>query len=231
MKKTVQEEKVYLESTLEKFNEIIENAELRIESIPRMYKDNPDQIASLLSQYTKRKLLLEKTKNKPYFARIDFKNEEDSSSEECYIGKVGVIDDDNDVVTVDWRALIASLYYDSNIGKATYEAPQGIINGELTLKRQYEIENKELISFQDVDTVSNDEMLKPYLGANADNRLKNIVSTIQAEQNEIIREKLYKNLVIQGVAGSGKTTVALHRIAYLVYNNINNIKPEQYLVI
>lgn len=231
MKKTMQEEKVYLKSTLEKFNEIIEFADLRIESIPRMYKDNPDQIASLLSQYTRRKLLLEKTKNKPYFARIDFKNEEDVTSEECYIGKVGVVDDDNDIVTVDWRAPIASLYYDSNIGKATYEAPQGNIKGELTLKRQYEIENKELISFQDVDTVSNDEMLKPYLGANADNRLKNIVSTIQAEQNEIIREKLYKNLIIQGVAGSGKTTVALHRIAYLVYNNINNIKPEQYLVI
>lgn len=123
------------------------------------------------------------------------------------------------------------MYYDSNIGDASYKAPEGICTGKLLLKRQYEIENKQLKSYQDVDTVSNDELLKPYLEASVDNRLKNIVSTIQHEQNRIIREPVNKNLIIQGVAGSGKTTVALHRIAYLVYNNRENIKPEQYLII
>ena len=82
-----------------------------------------------------------------------------------------------------------------------------------------------------MDTVSNDELLKPYLETGVDNRLKNIVSTIQSEQNAIIRESLFKNMIVQGVAGSGKTTVALHRIAYLVYNHRDSIKPEQYLVI
>ena len=81
------------------------------------------------------------------------------------------------------------MYYDSNIGYATYNAPKGKIEGELLVKRQYDIENMELKGYQDIDTVANDEILKPYLGVNADNRLKNIISTIQTEQNEIIREK------------------------------------------
>lgn len=231
MEKNFEEEKKYLKETLEKFQDIIEDTELRIDALPRMYRDNPLMLSDLMRQFTSRLKLLKKTEKKPYFARIDFKNKSDGITEECYIGKVGVLDDDDNLVTVDWRAPISSLYYDSNVGKASYEAPEGIIDGDLLLKRQYDIEDKELIGYQDVDTVSNDEMLKPYLNASADNRLKNIVSTIQSEQNEIIREKLFNNMIIQGVAGSGKTTVALHRIAYLVYNNIKNISPEQYLVI
>lgn len=135
------------------------------------------------------------------------------------------------IITVDWRAPIASLYYDSNIGKASYLAPEGEISGNLLTKRQYEIEKGELISFSDVDTVSNDELLKPYLGVSADKRLKNIVATIQSEQNKIIRWDMKDNLIVQGVAGSGKTTVALHRIAYLVYNNRDLYKPSRYMVI
>jgi len=231
MNKNFEEEKEHLKSTLVKFQEIIEDTELRLDSIPRMYGDNPYLLENMLYQYTNKVKLLQKTSNKPYFARIDFKNDSSNIVDQCYIGKVGVVDEDNKIVTVDWRAPIASMYYDSNIGKASYEAPGGTYTGELLVKRQYDIENGILNGYQDVDTVSNDEILKPYLGVNADNRLKNIVSTIQAEQNEIIREKLFSNLIIQGVAGSGKTTVALHRIAYLVYNNIQNIKPEQYLVI
>lgn len=231
MKKSFKEEEKYLEDTLEKFEEAIESTELRLEAIPRMHADNPRLMDSLLRQYGNRLEMLKRTENKPYFARINFRNNEDGIMEECYIGKVGVYDEDNNLITVDWRAPISSMYYDSNVGVASYLAPEGVIEGELLVKRQYDIEDKVLKGFQDVDTVSNDEMLKPYLGVSADNRLKNIVSTIQAEQNDIIREKLYKNLIIQGVAGSGKTTVALHRIAYLVYNNIDNVKPEQYLVI
>ena len=167
------------------------------------------------------------SKENPYFARIDFQG---INKEICYIGKYGVSDYDNNIITIDWRAPISTLYYDSNIGECEYDSPSGKIKGELLLKRQYQIEKQKLISFQDVDTVSNDEILKPYLSVSADTRLKNIVSTIQSEQNKIIRYPL-KNLIIQGVAGSGKTTVALHRIAYLVYNNKEIIKPKDYMVI
>ena len=229
--KTLEEEKAYLEDTLKQFQEIISNTELRLSAIPRMHRDNPVLLESLLKQYGHRLEMLKRTEKKPYFARIDFKNSDDQTPVECYIGKVGVHDDDNKLITVDWRAPIASVYYDSNIGETSYQAPKGVVTGELLLKRQYDIENGILNSYQDVDTVSNDEILRPYLGTNVDNRLKNIVSTIQSEQNDIIRQPLLKNLIIQGVAGSGKTTVALHRIAYLVYNNMDSINPDQYLVI
>lgn len=229
--KNLKQEQEYLERTLKRFEESIEDSELRADAIPRMYSDNPIVLRNLLQQATRRLELLKRMINKPYFARIDFKSDDEGKIEECYIGKVGVFDEDDKIVTVDWRAPIASIYYDSNIGRASYTAPVGKITGDLLVKRQYDIEDKELKSFQDVDTVSNDEILKPYLGVNVDNRLKNIVATIQSEQNEIIRDQIYNNLIVQGVAGSGKTTVALHRVAYLVYNNIKNIKPEQYLVI
>lgn len=224
-------EKVKLKDTMVRFDEIITEINMKIKALPRVQANNPYLLEKLMKQYMDRLSMLERTRKKPYFARIDFKNIEEENIDKCYIGKIGVMDEDNNIVTVDWRAPIASMYYDSNIGKASYEAPEGTITGELLTKRQYTIENGELKSFQDVDTVSNDDFLKPYLGVSADNRLKNIVSTIQAEQNEIIRQPLQVNMVIQGVAGSGKTTVALHRIAYLVYNNIGNIEPNQYLVI
>lgn len=231
MDKDFNEEKEYLEKTINKFHEIIDDTKLRLEAIPRIYKTNQALLYKELARYNHRLILLKRTENKPYFARLDFKNNQDGILEKCYIGKVGVLDDDNKLVTVDWRAPIASMYYDSNIGNASYHAPEGLIEGELLIKRQYDIENRTLKGFRDVDTVSNDEILKPYLGVSADNRLKNIVATIQSEQNEIIREKILSNMIIQGVAGSGKTTVALHRIAYLVYNNMKHIKPEQYLVV
>ena len=106
-----------------------------------------------------------------------------------------------------------------------------MIFGTLSLKRQYEIEKGTLLSYHDVDSVSDDELLKPFLSASADSRLKNIVASIQTEHNRIIREDLHKNLIVQGAAGSGKTTVALHRIAYLVYRWRDSIRPSQYMVI
>lgn len=136
-----------------------------------------------------------------------------------------------DIIVTDWRAPISSLYYDAEVGKCGYEAPNGRINGEMLLKRQYEIEKGELQEYFDVDLVSNDGLLQKYLNDNNDARLKSIVSTIQKEQNDVIRKNLSDNIIVQGVAGSGKTTVALHRIAYLVYNYINSIKQNQYLVI
>ena len=212
------EEEENLKETVHKFKESIFYYEQRAKAVPKLYKGNDVMIENFINMYDEKMRLIYKNIDKPYFARIDFKRDNEKNLEKIYIGKVGVTDEDNNIVTVDWRAPISSIYYDSNIGRTKYIAPDGICEGELLLKRQFNIENQKLISYQDVDTVANDELLKPYLSSSADNRLKNIVSTIQKEQNEIIREPLNKNIIVQGVAGSGKTTVALHRIAYLVYN-------------
>lgn len=223
------EEIKYLEQTIIKYEEVLEDSNLKLKNLKEIYKYDYDTYLEEKFKLEKEIESLKKAKLKPYFARIDFKSK--TNFDKCYIGKKGISDYDNNIITVDWRAPIASVYYDSNIGKTSYQAPEGIIEGELLLKRQYEIENSKLINYNDVDTVSNDELLKPYLSVSADNRLKNIVSTIQSEQNKIIRESISKNLVIQGVAGSGKTTVALHRIAYLVYNYKDKFKPSDYMVI
>lgn len=223
-------EKEHLNNTIKQYQEVIEDTELSLNSLPLLYKSNPEFLDNAIFT-TKIKLNNLKTNiNKPYFARIDFVDEH-NKEDICYIGKIGVTDYDNNIITVDWRAPISSLYYDSNVGKASYNAPDGRINGTLKTKRQYDIENGILKSFIDVDTVANDELLKPYLDVNVDNRLKNIVSSIQGEQNNIIRKEFGKNLIVQGVAGSGKTTVALHRIAYLVYNFKNSINANQYMII
>ena len=166
----------------------------------------------------------------PYFARVDFKNNEELYDESIYIRKKGVLKDNNIIIT-DWRAPISSLYYDADLGNCSYKVQDKVINGNMKLKRQFEIELGNLISYHDVDLVSNDALLQKYLNDNNDSRLKSIVATIQKEQNDVIRKEINDNLIIQGVAGSGKTTVALHRIAYLVYNYIKNIKQNQYLVI
>ena len=168
--------------------------------------------------------------NKPYFARIDFTSDEDGKVSTVYIGKNGVIKN-TDIIVTDWRAPVSSLYYDAEIGRCSFESPNGKISGNMSLKRQFEIELGELQEYFDVDLVSNDELLQKYLNSNNDARLKSIVSTIQKEQNDVIRKKIFDNIIIQGVAGSGKTTVALHRIAYLVYNYMKTIKQNQYLVI
>ena len=225
----MEEELRNLDYVLDKFDEVIEDSKLKLSNLKNLYPN--DYEAMLEEKYRLEGEIssIEKAKNTPYFARIDF--ESSKNKEICYIGKKGIQDYDNNIITVDWRAPISSLYYDSNVGEASYESPDGIIKGTLKLKRQYTIENSKLINFNDVDTVSNDELLKPYLSVSADKKKKNIVSTIQSEQNKIIREKLNKNLIIQGVAGSGKTTVALHRIAYLVYNNRDIYKANDYMVI
>lgn len=225
----MEEEVIHLKYTLDKYDEIIEDSILKKSNLVRLYPNDSEKRLEEKFKLENEIESITRAKNTPYFARIDFKSND--ILDKCYIGKLGVSDYDNNIITVDWRAPISSIYYDSNIGDCSYEAPEGIIKGKLLLKRQYTIKNSELIDYNDVDIVSNDELLKPYLGVSANNRLKNIVSTIQSEQNKIIREKLGKNIIIQGVAGSGKTTVALHRIAYLVYNNKELYKPSDYMVI
>lgn len=223
------EEKNKLSEIKEKYAEVIEDTKLQYDNVYRLF--NKEEAPIQRNKLSNRLILLEKNILTPYFARIDFFNNEEKYKDICYIGKVGISDFDNNIITVDWRSPIASLYYDSNIGKASFTMGKTKVNGELSLKRQYTIENGELISYVDVDTVSNDELLKPYLSTSMDKRLKNIVSTIQTEQNNIIRSSIHENLIVQGVAGSGKTTVALHRIAYLAYNNRKYIDPSSYMVI
>lgn len=225
----MEEEINYLNHTLKKYAEVIDDSNLKLNHLRELYKFDYETFLDEKFKLENDIKSIEKAKLNPYFARIDFKSI--NNFDKCYIGKKGVIDYDNNIITVDWRAPIANLYYDSNVGECEYVAPEGIISGELLLKRQYTIENSKLITFADVDIVANDELLKPYLTTSADNRLKNIVSTIQSEQNQIIRKPINQNLIIQGVAGSGKTTVALHRIAYLVYNHRDLFKASDYMVI
>lgn len=224
-------EKKKLEKVEEELEEIQFGEEQILRTLPKKYGNNPVLLSNLMSSTATKITNIARMKEKPYFARIDFKEDKKPNKEKLYIGKVGVIDLDGKVVITDWRAPVSTLYYDANLGKVEYNAPEGKIKGELSLKRQIIIQNKNVEEIFDVDSVSDDELLKPYLGASADNRLKNIVASIQSEQNNIIRKSIEKNLIVQGVAGSGKTTVALHRIAYLMYNNANRYKANQFMVI
>ena len=152
--------------------------------------------------------------------------------EKFYIGKISLLDNKTAYpIIVDWRAPIANLYYEGKIGNAEYECLGEKIKGEIFLKRQYIIENQELQKYVNINVTGNDELLQNALEEKADDRLKNIVATIQDEQNKIIRADINKPLIVQGVAGSGKTTIALHRIAYLIYNYEKEFKPEEFMII
>ena len=174
---------------------------------------------------------IKKIKDVPYFARMDFK-EENRDLEKLYIGKISILDNKTaDPIIVDWRAPISNLYYEGKIGSAEYECLGKKIKGDILLKRQYIIEKKQLKKYIDINVTGNDELLQNALEEKADDRLKNIVATIQDEQNKIIRAKINSPLIVQGVAGSGKTTIALHRIAYLIYNYEKEFKPEEFMII
>ena len=174
---------------------------------------------------------LKKIKGKPYFARIDFTAKGDAL-EKLYIGKLSVLDSKSQrPIIIDWRAPISNLYYDGRVGKSSYDSPGGKIEGDISLKRQYFIEDGKLEKYSDIDLKASDEALQVALEEKADDRLKNIVATIQGEQNNIIRADMNKALVVQGVAGSGKTTIALHRIAYLIYNCDKEFDPEDFMII
>lgn len=161
-----------LKEILEKYKQVIEYYNLRLEAILNIYKKDTVMLENMLIMYSQKLNMMQKSVKKPYFARLDFARDGEQKVEKLYIGKVGVMDEDNNSITIDWRAPVSSMYYDSNLGRASYQAPEGICTGELLVKRQYDIENGELKSYQDIDTVSNDEILKPYLGTNVDNRLK-----------------------------------------------------------
>ncbi|OON96634.1 MAG: hypothetical protein ATN31_09370 [Candidatus Epulonipiscioides saccharophilum] len=164
-------------------------------------------------------LKYEKMLDSPYFGRIDFLEEYDYDPEKVYIGYHNLMNDDTlEMLVYDWRAPIASIFYNGDLGPISYKAPVGEIYGEVSLKRQYKIEKQELKYFFDTDTAITDSVLQMALSSNVTDKMKNIVKTIQKEQNSIIRNMANDVLVVQGVAGSGKTSIAMHRIAYLMYN-------------
>lgn len=174
---------------------------------------------------------LEAIRQKPYFARIHFQREGEAE-EFLYIGKTSLFDNDtHEPIIVDWRSPVANVYYDGRLGDLTYEVRGEELTGHLFAKRQYKIENAQLLSYRDVDLTTDDELLQEALEGKADVRLTEIVSTIQKEQNEIIRAHLRQPILVQGAAGSGKTTIALHRISYFLYTMGEHFKPEQLMIL
>ncbi len=171
---------------------------------------------SILSENVKQALNYQKAIYSPYFGRIDFRRDGRNNNMQVYVGLTTIKEGMNFYV-FDWRTPIASLFYNYSVGEAQYEAPRGIIKGQIDLRRQYKIENGELKRVIESDITIDDEFLQEILSNSSSDKMRNIVTTIQQEQNEIIRNRSTNNLVVQGVAGSGKTSVALHRIAYLLY--------------
>ncbi len=167
-------------------------------------------------------LTLEKMIDSPYFARIGFKFDDDNEVEQVYIGRSSLIDTkSHDMYVYDWRSPIASVFYSFGTGRAFYEAPAGTITGEVNLKRQYEINKGTLEYFFDADIQIIDEFLRKLLSQNAFSKMKTIVETIQKDQDIIIRDMETDLMMVQGAAGSGKTSVALHRVAYLMYQGLS----------
>lgn len=175
---------------------------------------------------------LKKMLQNPYFGRVDFLYEGDSAPETFYIG-IGNFSEKSGALPLvyDWRAPVSGLFYDYDKGPASYEAPGGKLCGEITSKWQYKIRGGKLIYAFESDTKIDDDILRMALGSRSDTALKNLVQTIQREQNAIIRNTRDRILVIQGVAGSGKTSVALHRIAYLLYHDRHQLKSSQVMIL
>ena len=194
----------------------------------RLLKEELDSHGELIKTYAR----YQKMKDSPYFAAITFRYEDEDDPDTYYIGIGDFSPTKGDVPLVcDWRAPISGLFYDYEVGKASFKAPMGEIFGELLCKHQYKIKNGKLLYMIDSDIVINDEVLQKELSMNANARLKSIVTTIQKEQNAIIRNEQDKILVIQGCAGSGKTSVALHRVAYLLYHHRNQLSAKQVLIL
>ena len=174
---------------------------------------------------------LEKQKKNPYFGRFDFKEESTSQSQPYYIGLGLIQNEQNKNLVYDWRADICSLYYDDKIGKTSYVCPDGEIKGDVSLKRQYKIENGKLKYYIDSHMVIDDDILMEQLSKNTTHKMHDIVSTIQKEQNVLIRDDKFENTIVQGVAGSGKTSIAMHRVSYLLYKYRSELKSDDILIV
>ena len=173
-----------------------------------------------------------KMMDSPFFGRVDFCYEGDYEPEIFYIGIANLAEENGGLPLIyDWRAPVSGLFYDFDKGPASYQAPLGEIHGDIAAKWQYKIRGGKMIYEFESDVKIDDEILKAELGSNGDVQLKNIIRTIQKEQNAIIRNTSDRIMVIQGAAGSGKTSIALHRIAYLLYHDRKNLKSSSVLVL
>ena len=228
MQEILRQSDANLQASQEKISTALKNVE---------YLDSSDSFLNVLTNARffdlalNEKEALEKVLGKPYFARIDF--ERDGEKRELlYIGKTSLFNrETHDPIIVDWRSPVANVYYDGRLGQITYEVNEETLTGHLYKKRQYKIEAGELINYQDVDLTTNDQLLQEALAQNADTRLTEIVATIQQEQNEIIRAHLRQPVIVQGAAGSGKTTIALHRISYFLYTMGRHFDPAKLMIL
>lgn len=174
---------------------------------------------------------LEIMQKTPYFGRMDFKEDDSGEEEKIYIGIASLIEEKtHQSLIYDWRAPVSSMFYDYETGRASYDCPAGKIEGEILLKRQYRIWQGKIDYMFDCSLKIDDEMLQEILSKSADSRMKVIVTSIQREQNKIIRDDLHQLVVVQGPAGSGKTSIALHRIAYLLYRYRNQVLADNIVI-
>lgn len=202
--KVLEEEQQKLRHILKKIDDQEHEIEEFVSGKSMNFKIEDMGEANVVEAQVKKLDDIKKIKDKPYFARMDFK-EKSKSTETFYIGKISLLDSKTaSPIIVDWRAPISNLYYEGKLGSASYECLGEKIEGDIELKRQYIIEKQKLLKYVDINVTGNDELLDNALEEKADDRLKNIVATIQDEQNKIIRAGLDKPLIVQGVAGSRK---------------------------
>lgn len=239
-------EEGYLKQTLQVIGKNLENyrretarMQADIDEMLEHYHDNDAEVWTILNntitlnEHMKMALSRnERAVEKPYFGRIIFRDETLGVEESLYIGKGGISRDTTHQMVIDWRAPVANAYYENGLGKCSYQAPDGKpIPIDLKLKRTYEIADGRLTDYFDTEVVATDELLMKYLSRNKQAVLGEIVATIQKEQNEIIRKSPFHNMIVQGVAGSGKTTVAMHRISFILYNYQERFRPEDFYIV
>lgn len=173
---------------------------------------------------------IERLKKKPYFARVDFKESNEKKAETIYIGLGSFADRDDHFLIYDWRAPISSIYYDGKLGEVSYNSPEGEITVDMTKKRQFMIKDGKIESMFDTNESIGDQMLLEVLSEKSSTQMKSIVTTIQQEQNKIIRNTSADLLFVQGAAGSGKTSAILQRIAYLLYRYRGNLTSSDVIM-
>ena len=187
------------------------------------------QVAETVSG--KQLIRLEKQKKNPYFTRVDFVYDGEQTAEKIYIGSFSFSTKEERLLIYDWRAPIASIFYDYDLGKAHFQTPAGTASGDIQRKRQIKFKDGAIDYVVESDTTVFDEVLQNELRQQKGGQMSTIISTIQKEQNKVIRDNRSKDMIIQGVAGSGKTSIALHRIAFLLYHFRNRITSDQVMIL